>query len=249
MKDRFFARACPHLWAKTPVTLRTLAILCLFMPNALLAQERAIRDVPTVTEIFEGHTGYEMFSSERHGRFDKPLATELGFSLVLRMFRNICLGLERGAPLAAVTPEGFEAYNFSPYFFGPETPPRGDSLVLSSTGDIARDEDEGRPAIWLDPGTGGMTCTMEWRIVEDVSPQSQQAIAELITAWMPWELSLVRASKPLLASPTPLFDAIEWDRPCQGRWCPAMAIYDLTGGMVTLRMTLNIMDVEGEVPR
>jgi hypothetical protein len=225
-----------------------LAAACLAMPVASHGQERSVRDQPRSFEVFGGVSGYETFSPDRFGTLASSRPNELGFLLVLRMFRNVCLGLERGETLDAVMPEDFSAYHFSSYYFGPDATRRGDTTVLSSTGDIEKDEDGGNPAIWLEPDTGGMNCKVEWRIAEEVSPESRQAIAGLLAQWVPWELALVRADRPLHFGQPNLSDAIEWDRPCQGRWCPATAYYNLSRGNVTMRMTLNITDTEGVRP-
>ena len=92
------------------------------------------------------------------------------------------------------------------------------------------------------------TCRVEWQIAGEVSPESQQSIAGLLAHWVPWELALVRASRPLDMGQPALIDLIEWDRPCQGRWCPAAAIYTLSRREVTMWMTLNITDIEGVRP-
>jgi hypothetical protein len=225
-----------------------LAAAFLAMPVESHGQEHAVRDHPRSFEVFGDVSGYETFSPERFGTLASPRANELGFLLVLRMFRNVCLGLERGEALDAIMPADFAAYHSSPYFFGPDATRRGNTTVLSSTGDIEKDEDGGKPSIWLEPGAGGMTCTVEWRIAEEMSPESRQAIAGLISQWAPWELALVPASRPLPPDQSALSDAIEWDRPCQGRWCPATASYNLPGGELTMRMTLNIADIGGQRP-
>jgi len=261
-------RTCPR--GGTPRTLMraALAATCLAMPVASHGQERSdcdqprsvevfvlggvwgyVRDQPRSIEVLACVSGYETFSPDRFGTLASPRPNELGFLLLLRMFRNVCLGLERGETLDAVMPEGFAAYHSSPYYFGdPDATRHGNTTVLSSTGDIDKDEEGGIPVFWLEPGIGGMTCRVEWRIVEEMSPESRQGIAGLLAHWVPWELALVRAERPLLLGQPALSDFMEWDRPCQGRWCPATAYFDLSRGEVTMRMILNITDIEGERP-
>jgi hypothetical protein len=222
---------------------------CMALPLASHGQERSVRDQPRSIEIFDGVSGYETFSPDRFGTLASPRPNELGFLLVLRMFHNVCLGLERGETLDSVMPEGFAAYHSSPYYFGdPDAARHGDTTVLSSTGDIEKDEDGGSPAIWLEPGSGGMNCKVEWRIAEEMSPESRLGIAGLLAHWVPWELALVRASPPQDMGQPELIDFIEWDRPCQGRWCPAAAIYTLSRDEVIMWMTLNVTDIEGASP-
>jgi hypothetical protein len=236
---------------RTPANflLRT-AWLTVFSCSATAAQsqERAVRDTPRSVEVFARSPDYTTFSADRYGTPGTPFADELGFWLVVQMFRSVCLGIETGASVDAVLPEGFSAHNFAPYFFGPDTPPNGDVVVLSSTGDIELDEDGGHPAIWLEPDPAGMTCKAAWILAEPLSPESQTAIANLITQWMPWALTLVPASRPTASNEHAINDGIEWDRPCQDKWCPATAFYSLPSGNITLQMTLNITGIEGERP-
>lgn len=237
-------------WAMnaTSLTQALLAPVCLLLPLASEAEDRSVRDQPRSVEVFELFSGYDMFTPDRHGTPDNPRPNELGFTLVLRMFRNVCLALEQGQSLEEVLPEGFAAYNFTPYFFGPDAEPRGDTTVLSSTGDVEKDEDGGGPAFFLEPAAAGMTCGIDWRIAEEMTPESQRAIAGLLAHWMPWELALVRASRPAGFGMPALNDAIEWDRPCQGRWCPTWAYFSLGSGDVSMRMTLDITGIEGDRP-
>ncbi|MDU8926055.1 hypothetical protein RXV86_01520 [Alisedimentitalea sp. MJ-SS2] len=225
-----------------------LAAACLTLPGTVLGQEGGLRDQPRSFEIFAHATDYEGFSSERHGTLANPQPNELGFLLVLRMFRTVCLGLERGAALDAVVPPGFSAHHSAPYYFGPDAARRGDKLVLSATGDVEKDEDGGHPAIWLEPRTGGMECALDWRIAADMSPDSQRAIATLLARWVPWEMALLPASRPQLLEQPALSDAIEWDRPCMGRWCPTSAFFSLSRGDISLRTILNITAIEGTRP-
>ncbi len=241
---RFFRRVTNA----TSLARAPLVFLCLSLPLVSEAQDRGVRDQPRSVEVFEPISGYDMFTPDRHGTPANPRANELGFTLVLRMFRNVCLGLEQSKSLEEVLPEGFAAYSFTPYFFGPDAEPRGGTTILSSTGDIEQDEDGGLPAFSLEPAPGGMTCGIDWRIAEELTPESQQAIAGLLAHWMPWELALVRASRPAGFGMPALNDAIEWDRPCQGRWCPTWAYFSLGRGDVSLRMTLNITGIKGDRP-
>lgn len=244
------ARNCLRDGASSKWMRVALTAACLFMPVASHGQERGVRDQPRSLEVFGDASGYEMFSPGRVGTLANPRPSELGFSLVLRMFRNVCLEVERGEALDAVMPDGFAAYHSTPYTFGPDETRIGVTTVLSSTGDIDKDEDGGHPAIWLAPRTGGMTCTVEWTIMEEMSAISREAIAQIIAQWVPWELALVPASRPVIGDQSSLSDGIDWDRPCQGRWCPARIIYFLSRGdqRVSMEMTLNITDIEGERP-
>lgn len=217
-------------------------------PHPSWAQDRAVHDQPRALTIFEQHTGLEMFTPERHGTLADPKSSELGFFMVFRTFRTICQRLEAGEPLDTVMPEGFAVYNAAPYDFGPDVGYLSPNVVLSSTGDAIEDEEGGHPAIWLKPGPEGMTCTVQWRMAERPSEVSQAAIEGLLMHWVPWELALVQVSKPRMVAGPPFSDAIEWDRPCQDRWCPAQAIYGLSRGDVALEMTLNVTDVEGARP-
>jgi hypothetical protein len=241
-------RSCP--WGRTLMALikAALTVVCVLNPVTSHGEERSIRDQPRSFEIFAGVLGYETFLPDRFGSLANPRPNELGFLLVLRMFRNVCLGLERGEPLDAILPEDFAAYHSSTYLFGPGAKGGGSTTVLSPTGDIEKDEDSGNPAIFLKPDAGGMTCKIEWRVAEEFSQESQRAIASLFIQWVPWELALVRASPPHNLDQPAFSDAIEWDRPCQGQWCPANAFYNLASGEVTMQMTLNITEIEGVRP-
>ena len=264
---RFLA---PNTWSVTSKWLMRAALAAswLAVPAASQGQERtdcdtpgssgdfvfggppaSVRDQARSIEAFRCVSGYEMFSPDRHGTPASPSPTELGFTLVLRMFRNVCLGIERGDPLDDLMPEGFQAYHSSPYYWGdPDATRQGDTTVLSSTGDMEKDENGGHPAVWLEPGTGGLTCKVQWRVPDEMSTESRQAIASLIVHWLPWALALVPASRPSMVEPAALSDAIEWDRPCQDRWCPAAARYSLSKGDITMQMTLDITNIEGTRP-
>lgn len=225
-----------------------LAACVLAVPAIAPAQEPTVRDAPRSFEVFSRAPGYETSPPDQFGTPAEPFPNELGFWLVVQMMRSVCLGIEEGAAAEAVLPDQFAAYSFAPYFFGPDAPPRGDKVVLSSTGDIELDEAGARPAIWLEPAPGGMTCKIEWRVGEALSPESQMAIANLITKWMPWALAFVPASRPITTDNPATSDGIEWDRPCQDRWCPATAFYNLPSGDITLQMTLNITGIGAGPP-
>ena len=229
------------------VSTAVIIVGAIFSSVAAPAQDRSVRDEPRSFEVFERFPGYELFSADRHGPMVKPHANELGFSLVLRMFRTVCLAVEQGEDPKDVAPEGYSVHNFNTYFFGPGTPPSGEKVALSSTGDIEMDEDDGLPSIWFEPRSTGMICGIDWP-AKDMTPDSQQAIAGLILHWLPWELALVRASRPMTLYEPPLSDAIEWDRPCGNRWCPLSAFYSLSRGEVFMRMTLNITEIAGPRP-
>ncbi len=203
---------------------------------------------PRAAEIFADVQGYADLSTDRHGTVAQPVSHELGLILILRMFRNVCLGLERGAPLDDVMPPGFAAYAQSPYLFGEIQPATDGPQVLSPTGSIDADEDNGHPTIWLSPGETRMNCRLEWRAAAAFPEDRQTGMALFLDDWLPYTLSLVRASRPALVSPPSPFDATEWDRPCGDRWCPVTVIFDLPDGFVSLETRLNITDIESVRP-
>ncbi len=226
-----------------------LAATAFALPRAALAQDQGVRDHPRALEIFADVSGYTDLAADRYGVPASPRSNDLGFLLVLRMFQTVCLGLEQGADLDAVMPDGFASYHGLPYYFAdPDAVPRGDTIVLSSTGDIDQDEAGGHPAIWLDPAATGMTCRLEWQMVEIPTPETQEIIVGILTRWMPWQLALVPASRPILSPETAQSDAIDWDRPCQDRWCPVRAYWSLQYGDLHMELTLNITGIGGERP-
>ena len=207
-----------------------------------------LAEVPRSVETFAGTLGYADLSPDRYGSPGAPRATELGMYLVLRTFRTVCLGLELGFTLDDVTPDGFTANDSMTYLFGDETGQPSPTTVLSPTGSVDMDEDEGRPTIWLTPDPDGMVCRVEWQIAEDIPVETQEAIARLLSDWMPYEMSLMRVTRPDMVSEPVLSNAIEWDRPCMDRWCPTGAVYGLSSGRVALTTKLSITDIEGDQP-
>lgn len=235
------------------------AILCatLLCPSAVQAQTDAtfgqapgLRDTPRAIEIFSNVAGYAEFTAERHGTPLRPLATGLGTDLLMRMFRNICLGIERGAALDDVMPDGFAPYASLPYTLGDVTAPdlTPGNRVLSVTGSIDADEDNHHPFIWLDPEATGMTCRLEWHPGDDVPEDHQNTIAQFFDVWVPWQFALVHASRPFFGGPQALTNATEWDRPCSDRWCPMTITYSFPDGWISIDTTLNITDIQGSRP-
>lgn len=238
--------------------IRAASLLALFaapLPAAAqtdftFGQSPALRDTPRAVEIFSDIAGYAEFTTERHGTPTQPLATELGADLLMRMFRNVCLGIERGETLAQITPDGFAPYASLPYSLGDVTAPDDTpgSRVLSATGSIDMDEDNHHPFIFLHPEETGMSCRLEWHTGADVPEDRQNSIAQYFDGWVPWAFSLVHASPPYFGAPQPLSNATEWDRPCGDRWCPMTITYSFPAGRITIDTTLNITDIQGDRP-
>ncbi|GAB5445347.1 hypothetical protein [Gymnodinialimonas sp.] len=207
-------------------------------------------NAPRALEIFAHIEGYAEFTPDRHGTPTQPLPTTLGTDLVMRIFRNTCLGAERGLPHDAITPQGFAPYETLPYSFGDVTAPNDGqgSHVLSSTGSIDADEEIGHPFIWLTPEPTGMTCRVEWHMGPDLPEDAQAAIASYLDGWVPWAFALVHAAAPYLGTTTPPSHVAEWDRPCGDRWCPMVVLYSFSGGYMTIETTLNITDIQGDRP-
>jgi hypothetical protein len=222
--------------------------LCLVLPTTAVAQ--GVHDRPRALDIFTGlaELGYSDLAPDRYGTPANPVPNELGMLLVSRMFRTVCLGLESGAPLDAVMPDGFDNHTLSFWLMGDDTPREGGPIILSSTGDIATDEDDGHPYVELSPDAGGMTCRVSWRIPGPLETTTQSNIAELIATWLPWEYALVDAARPEVATDPGMSRLIEWDRPCGERWCEMTALFSLGSGDVSLTTTLNITGIEGTRP-
>ncbi|MBY4892816.1 hypothetical protein KUL25_08570 [Rhodobacteraceae bacterium N5(2021)] len=216
----------------------------------VFGQPPAATDTPRALDIFSHIEGYAEFTAERHGAVTQPLATELGTDLLLRIFRNTCLGIERGQSLAEITPNGFAPYETLPYSFGDVTAPlfTPGRRVLSPTGSIDADEGNGHPSIWLAPEETGMTCRIEWHIGPDVPEARQQSIANYLQQWVPWSFALIHASRPFAGGTPPLTSATEWDRPCGDRWCPMTIVHSFPAGRISIETTLNITDIEGSAP-
>ncbi len=235
-----------------------LLLMALAVPHTALAQSAgftfgsgpALRDTPRALEVFAGVQGYDDLLPDLYGTVSQPVPTELGALMVLRMFRNVCLGLEQGAALADITPNGFAPYVTLPFSFGDLAEPDygSGSRVLSFTGSIDADEDNGHPFIWLRPEETGMTCRVEWHPGPDVPEDRQHAMADMLNQWAPWQFALIHASRPNLASDPPPSDVTEWDRPCGDRWCPVVILYSFSGGQISIETALNITDIEGDHP-
>lgn len=235
--------------------LASLALLA--VPGAASAQTdfvfgapSALRETPRALDVFRDVGGYAEFTADRHGTVTQPLVTELGADLLMRMFRNICLGIERGASLADVTPEGFAPYATLPYSFGDIAAPDYEPgrRVLSFTGSIDADEENGHPVLWLQPENTGMTCQIEWHVGPDVPDDRQGSIATYFDEWVPWAFALVHASRPNRTTDAPRANVTEWDRPCGDRWCPMTITYNFPAGRISVDTTLNITDIQGARP-
>ena len=215
------------------------------LPGAGGAQETG----PRALALFAPARGYDDLPPERFGPPSAPVANELGLVLMLRMFRNVCLGLERGDTLQEVMPPDFDAYNMVAYMqiVGGDSGSR--ALVLSPTGDVDADEAAGTPTFTLLPTGDRFSCTLERQLTEDLPDDRQAGMAMFFENWLPYALALVRASRPHLGPEPLLFDAAEWDRPCGDGWCPLQVIYDLPGGYVSLTTTIDIATIAGDLPQ
>lgn len=220
----------------------TLAVLA---PLACSAQPT---EMPRAWHSFAAVEGYDDLSPDRFGTPAYPAPSEMGMALVQRMFRNVCLALERGDTLDAVMPPGFAAYGLGPYMLGTADSGTDGIRILSSTGEIALDEDGGHPAIWLRPADTGMTCAIEWTMAEPMPPERHAGFALLLRDWLPYAFAMVRASRPVLAAELAPSDLLEWDRPCLDGWCPVTANYMLQQGYVRLETRLGITEIGGERP-
>lgn len=225
-----------------------LAGACLLMAGNVAAA--APTDTPRVFAFYDGIEGYDEFAAERFGAPDKPRADELGTLLILRMFRNVCFGIEAGAALDDVMPPLFSAYPSLSYEFGegPAEAVPGDPVVLSSTGDAIEDEDGGHPAISLSPNENGMTCTIRWRFVDGSDVDNAMAMASVLSDWMPYSFSLIPATRPQMGLPASPLGFGDWDRPCLDRYCPVTVIYDFPDGFNSIETTLNITGIGGGRP-
>lgn len=225
---------------------RAVLFSALVLPLGAAAD--GVRDTPRALEVFAAVSGYSDISDGRYGTPAAPAPSELGVIMVSRMFRNVCLGIEAGASLETVLPAGFSIHSSAFWLMGDDTPRTGGPLVLSSTGDIAQDEDDGHPSIELRPDAGGMICRINWRMPEALGQAQQAAISDLIATWVPWEYALVAAARPEPAGDPSMSRLLEWDRPCGDRWCAMSALFSLGRGDISLSTTLDITDIEGDRP-
>ncbi len=222
--------------------------LALMLLAPLPAGAEGVRDTPRAVDVFAGLSGYADLPPDRYGTPADPAPGELGLLLVSRILRNVCLGIEAGQGIAAVTPEGFAPHSAAFWLMGDATPKQGGPVVLSSTGEIALDEDDGHPAIELRPAPSGMTCRVNWRIPGELDDATKLRLGEIVTDWLPWEYALVAAGRPERMRDPAIPILVEWDRPCGDRWCAMTALYHPRTGDVTLTTTLDITDVEGNRP-
>lgn len=226
--------------------IRTLGLLALgLLPLPAAAQ--GISEVPRAAVIFERVTGYDDISEERSGPLTRPFSNELGIWSVMRLFRNVCIGIERGEPLDVVLPPGFAAFDQSEYYWGNPVPAASGRLVLSPTGSIDEDETAGHPALWISPRPTGTECRVEWRAGE-MPDETQGYMAALLNTWLPYGHAAAIASRPWLGPDFNRSDFIEWDRPCGDRWCPLTTLYALDDGEIQIATILNITDIGGARP-
>ncbi len=202
---------------------------------------------PRAVAIFASLQGYDDLTADRFGTPAAPAPHELGLVMISRMFRNTCLGLERGAALVDVMPPGFTAYEDLAYLMG--TAPTGEpgAMLLSPTGDIDLDAAMGHPTLRIAPSPRGMTCRIEWQQVAPPATDRQAGMAGFLVHWLPYEFAMVRAT-PSRAMDAQLLDYLEWDRPCADKWCPVTLNYALERGFLNLETRLNITDIEGARP-
>ena len=226
--------------------IRVLALSLVF-PVSALAQTAAPADSARARGFDAPPSGYADIRPDDHGTPADPAPTELGALLVMRMFQTVCLGLERRAELGAVLPRGFAAFAAGPYLFAEAVPAADGDLVLSPTGNIDADEAAGHPTVLLTVAETGMDCRVEWLPRGEAT--RLDAIPGLVQAWFPWELALIRVSRPPVAA-WPMTDLVEWDRPCNGRWCRVEASYALEGARprLSLSTTLDITGIGGKRP-
>ena len=218
------------------------------LPTTLSAQMGPLQDRPRSLALFSGIASIYPMDPARFGTAANPKPNELGFLIVLRLFRDVCLRLERGVELDIVMPREFSSHAFSAYYFGADAAPRGPNLVLSATGDIDADESNGHPVIWLEPSSQGMICKVEWHMSQDPGQDVVEAISGLILHWVPWELSLIPGEKPSAMNQSAAEGLGSWDRPCQDRWCPVSVLYAPRQTLVSLSTRLNITDIGGVAP-
>lgn len=205
-------------------------------------------DMPRSTALFAGQAGWETLDAERFGTPEVPKINELGMFLVQRMFRAVCTGIEAGKTPEEVLPEGFSGYNDFDYLMALPGEARAGRDVYSLTGSEETDEIETHPAFHLREGVTGVTCALVWWLPDDIPEDRQAPMASMIAQWMPYEMSLVRVTKPDLGNAAPPSHHLEWDRPCGDAWCPVSATYIMRGGPMRLETLLNIKKIAGGTP-
>lgn len=233
-----------------PMNTASLALGALLLcAGGAFAQAGAPSDQPRAVDLFSRDLGYEYLAQpDRYGTVTDPFRNELGLHLLVETFRNVCFGLERGDALEAALPPGYSAYGQNAYYFADEDAEEIGNIVLSPTGDIDVDEENGHPTFWLRPGTLGMNCRIEWTFEADLPDATQDAMAFYLEEWLPLAFALVPADRHELATGRPLYAFAEWDRYCLGRWCPMTVNIRLGTATVILETTLNITGFEGTAP-
>lgn len=198
-------------------------------------------DRPRAEALFADVTGYDdlLAQVDRYGTVRDPARTELGLVLILRMFRTTCLGLEAGLAPPDILPPGMSAYDEGRYIFGEQRDASGGPVVLSSTGDIDADEGEGHPTIHLGARDFGTTCRIEWTLPGGAPEDRMAGMATFLARWVPYELALAPADRPVMTPDPEPRGYHAWDRPCGARWCPVILSYDLPAGRISLETTLN----------
>ncbi|MBD3664280.1 hypothetical protein [Sulfitobacter aestuariivivens] len=230
---------------KSRISALVVAAGLLFQAATLHAQQTAILPEPRALTAFAAADGYADMTPDRYGTPASPKTDELGLYLLLRMFRTTCMGLERGKSLADVMPKDFFVTGSSRYLLGPDATPKGETIVLSSTGDIALDEDKGHPAIWIEPKAQSVVCSAQWRMPTQITPEQQAIYAGFLSDWVPFELALVRATRPIDGTDPGVTALIEGDRPCGDAWCPVSILYSLRRGDISLKTVLNTATING----
>ena len=197
-------------------------------------------EAPRTASLLDNVTGYADLMPDFYGTPDAPKPNDLGMLMVMRIFQNVCLGLERGVPLEQAMPPGFTGYHRSNYMFGDGSRDPVGAAVLSATGDIDADETNGHPTVWIAPNKGSVTCRAEWRVPGDIPDDTQQAMAIVLEDWFPFIFALVRVSRPLMTGAPTVNDAVDWDRPCGDLWCPVRTIFQGDRGYFSVETRLNI---------
>ncbi len=223
-----------------------LTALLLLLP--LAASGQGIADAPRAVQMFAPVQGYADLTEDRFGTPAAPFSTELGLVLVSRMFRNTCLGIERGEALDDAMPPGFAAYESNAFFMGLEPTGDMDRMALSASGDIDTVDANGHPIIELSAHATGMSCRLEWQMKEPPAADRQDGMAVYMEHWLPFEFALVRVERPSMSATPQITSFAEWDRPCGTRWCKMTAIHNMSRGEVILETTLNITSIGGTTP-
>lgn len=225
------------------------ALILAALPSGLWSNDLGgLRDSPRVFDGNGALSGYDAIDTELTGEPARPRPTIEGLYLVLNMFRQVCLGVERGQSLAEVLPPGFAGYERLDYFWGDLVTSTEGNLVLSATGLKDRDAGEGRPVFRIQPAEDGAICSLTWETALDPDPAQTEFMVFLIVREWPYLLGAVRAGRPLPVPTPQTSDIVMWDRVCGARWCPLVANYDISRGRIALETRLNLTEIGGERP-